>query len=590
MKRIKKLRIVPLVLLLLMGLPKVNINTLRAQAPGDDEQNRIKFVPGRVLVKFRQQTQTFRKREILSGFGARKVGEISGIGVQVVRLPEGASETDFVQAFKAMPDVEFAELDQVLSPEDVTPNDPWFPSEWHLTKIAAPAAWSMTTGSNSVIVAICDTGVDSTHPDLASKMVPGRNVYNNNSDTSDVYGHGTKVAGTAAASSNNQTGVAAISWGALIMPVRVSDTSGNATFSAIANGINWAADHGARVANVSYIATNSSTVRSAAQYMQSKGGVVTMSAGNYSTFDSSPDNPYVLTVSATNTVDAVSDFSNTGNNIDVAAPEGAYTTTRGGGYAYVGGTSFSAPIVAGVAALVLSVNPNLTANQVQDILKQSADDLGPAGWDSGYGWGRVNAARAVSLASGGGAPDTTPPTVNFTSPAAGAAVSGTVSVQVTAGDNVGVASVNLSMDGVLIGGDSSAPYTFSWNTTTVANGTHTLTATALDAAGNTANAALSVNVTNTPPDTTPPIVVITSPSAGATVSGNISVLVAASDNVRVVKVDLYVDGALTDSATSAPFTTRWNARRASGGAHTLQCKAYDAAGNVRLSSTVTVYR
>ncbi len=524
----------------------------------------------------------------MSGFGARKVGEIPGIGVQIVRLPDGASETNVVQAFKAMPDVEFAELDQILSPEDVTPNDPWFPSEWHLTKIAAPAAWSTTTGSNSVIVAICDTGVDSTHPDLASKMVPGRNVYNNNSDTSDVYGHGTKVAGTAAASSNNQTGVAAIAWGALIMPVRVSDTSGNATFSAIANGINWAADHGARVANVSYIATNSSTVRSAAQYMQSKGGVVTMSAGNYSTFDSSPDNPYVLTISATNTVDAVSDFSNTGNNINVAAPEGAYTTTRGGGYAYVGGTSFSAPMVAGVAALVLSVNPNLTANQVQDILKQSADDRGPAGWDSGYGWGRVNAARAVSLASGGGTQDTTPPTVNFTSPTAGATVSGTVSVQVTAGDNVGVASVNLSVDGVLIGGDSSAPYTFSWNTTTVANGSHTLTATALDAAGNTANAVLSVNLSNSPPDTTPPLVIINSPAAGATVSGNVSVQVAASDNVRVVKVELYVDGVLTASATSAPFTTKWNVRRASAGAHTLQCKAYDAAGNVGVSSAVTV--
>ena len=580
----------PLTLLLLMSFPKGSIDTLHAQAPGDDEQGKVRFVPGRVLVKFRQQTRSFRKREILSGLGADKVGEIAGIGVQIVRLPEGASEVDLVQVFKAMPDVEFAELDQILSPEDVTPNDPWFPSEWHLTKISAPAAWSMTTGSNSVIVAICDTGVDGAHPDLASKMVPGRNVYNNNSDTSDVYGHGTKVAGTAAASSNNQAGVAAISWGALIMPVRVSDTSGNATFSAIASGINWAADHGARVANVSYIATNSAAVRSAAQYMQSKGGVVTMSAGNYSTFDSSPDNPYVLTVSATNTVDAVSDFSNTGNNIDVAAPEGAYTTARGGGYAYAGGTSFSAPIVAGVAALILSANPNLTASQVQDIVKQSADDLGPSGWDSGYGWGRVNAARAVSLASGGVTPDTTPPTVNFTSPAAGAAVSGTVPVQVMAGDNVGVTSVNFSVDGVLVGGDSSAPYTFSWNTTAVANGAHTLMATALDAAGNTANAALSVNVTNTPPDTTPPLVVVTSPAAGARVSSNVSVLVAASDNVRVVKVDLYVDGVLTDTATSAPFTTKWNARRASAGAHTLQCKAYDAAGNVGVSSAVTVYK
>src|SRR5439155_16086206 len=110
------------------------------------------------------------------------------------------------------------------------------------------------------------------------------------------------------------------------------------------------------------------------------------------------------------------------------------------------GTSFSAPIVAGVAALVISANPGLTGDQVQGILKQSADDLGPAGWDPGYGWGRVNAARAVSMALGGAPPpapatDTTPPTASFTSPAAGATVSGTVSVQVSASDNVGVTSV-----------------------------------------------------------------------------------------------------------------------------------------------------
>jgi thermitase len=112
----------------------------------------------------------------------------------------------------------------------------------------------------------------------------------------------------------------------------------------------------------------------------------------------------------------LSDFSNYGNNIDLAAPEGVYTTTRGGGYSYQGGTSFSAPIVAGVAALALSVDANLTGAQVQDILKQNADDLGTPGWDSSYGWGRINAARAVNAASGGGAPDTTPPTVSITSP------------------------------------------------------------------------------------------------------------------------------------------------------------------------------
>ena len=128
------------------------------------------------------------------------------------------------------------------------------------------------------------------------------------------------------------------------------------------------------------------------------------------------------------------------------------------GYSTASGTSISAPIAAGVAALVLSVNPTLTATQVQNILKQSADDLGSAGWDSSYGAGRVNAARAVSLAGGGsGGGDTTPPTVSFASPTTGATVSGTTAVQVSASDNVGVASVSLSLDGDALGTDTASP-------------------------------------------------------------------------------------------------------------------------------------
>src|SRR5262249_20345939 len=152
---------------------------------------------------------------------------------------------------------------------------------------------------------------------------------------------------------------------------------------------------------------------------QSKGGVVTVSAGNYNFFDPTADNPYVLTVSGTDANDALASFTNTGNNIDLAAPGvNVWTTDQGGGYAAESGTSFSAPIVRGVAALVLPVTPSLSGAQVQDVLKPSADALGPPGWDPGYGYGRVNAAAAVALArTTTGIPDTTPPTVSFASPA-----------------------------------------------------------------------------------------------------------------------------------------------------------------------------
>src|ERR1044071_3972067 len=361
------------------------------------------FVRGRVLVKFRDSIGRDHARQIIAALGARDADEIPNIGVHILDLPYQANEQAFVNAFRGRPEVEFAELDRILAPEEITPNDPGFSMSeaWELRAIDAPNAWTISTGSSNVIIAVLDTGVDSSHEDLAAKMIPGWNIYNNNSDTRDVHGHGTKVAGTAAASSNNGIGVSAIAWGCKLMPIRVADSTGYATFSAIASGVNWAADHGARVVNISFNVSESSTVTSAAKYLAGKGGIVTTSAGNSSAFNSAADNQYMLTVTATDSTDAPSFFSNYGNNTDLGAPESAYTTMNGGGYTAAGGTSFSAPIVAGIAALVMSVNPNLSAAQVQDILKQSADDLGPAGWDTHYGWGRVNAARAVCAATGG---------------------------------------------------------------------------------------------------------------------------------------------------------------------------------------------
>ena len=559
----------------------------RSERQQADEQT-PSFIRGRVLVRFRSETMSLARRDLIAEAGARDAGTVPATGVHILELPVEADEEATVRALQTRPEVEVAELDRLIPPAEVVPDDPWYANwEWHLRKINGPGAWSVNTGTGSVVLAILDTGVDANHEDLSPKMVPGWNIYGNNSDTRDVTGHGTLVAGTAAASSNNAVGVASVAWGCRIMPVRVSDSTGYAAFSDMASGLTWAADHGARVANLSYRASTSSAVASAAQYFQNHGGVVTVAAGNEGVFEPAADNPYVLTVSGSNPDDLLYAWSNTGNNIDLAAPGNAYSTARGGGYSAVSGTSIAAPIVAGVAALVLSNNPNLTGQRVQDTLKQSADDLGTPGWDSSYGWGRVNAERALSGAGGGG--DNTAPNLSFISPASGATVSSTVSVQVDASDNVGVASVTVSVDGVSLGNDTASPYSFTWDTLSSLNGTHTLSATARDAAGNTSNASLSVTVNNLV-DTTPPTISILSPANGARVSGQVSVLVSATDQVGVVSVDLYVDGALTSSSTTAPFTTKWNARRARAGAHTIQCRAYDAAGNVGLSANCTVYR
>jgi len=547
------------------------------------------FVPGRVLVKFRSNVGLDHARQIVAALGVREDGVLPATGVLVLSLPEQADEAGFANAMAARPDVEFTELDRIVRPADITPNDPWFGSwEWYLTKVGAPAAWSTTTGDSRIIIAILDTGVDGTHPDLQSKMVPGWNVYNNNSDTSDTFGHGTVVAGTAAAASNNGQGIASVAWNCPIMPIRIS-LDGYASYSAMANGIIWAADHGARVANLSFRASTSSTVASAASYFQNKGGVVAIGAGNDGFFDTTSDNPYVLTVAATDANDVLTAWSNTGNNIDLAAPGTVFSTFLGGGYNAASGTSVSSPIVAGAAALVLSVNPSLSGAQVQNILKQSADDLGPAGWDPGYGWGRVNVGRAVSLAAGASAPapDLTPPATAFISPANGAAVTGNVAISVSATDNTGVSSVTLSIDGVAVATDTSSPYTFAWNTNAVLNGSHTLTAKAVDAAGNSNTSSVSVIVNNVL-DTTVPTIVITSPGDGSRVTSNVSVKVNAADNIAVTKVELYVDGMLQGVSTAAPFTTKWNTVKAAKGPHTLSCKAYDSAGNAGLSQLVSV--
>src|SRR5262249_42185436 len=161
----------------------------------------------------------------------------------------------------------------------------------------------------------------------------------NNSDTHDVTGHGTPVAGAAAACTNNNIGVASLAWGCKIMPLRISDTTGYATYAATANALTWAADHGARVANISYQMTQSLSIQNAAQYFNSKGGVVTVAAGNYSTVHTSPDASSILTVSATDSSDNLCAFSDSGSDVDLCAPGNViWTTTNGGGYGSWWGT------------------------------------------------------------------------------------------------------------------------------------------------------------------------------------------------------------------------------------------------------------
>lgn len=179
--------------------------------------------------------------------------------------------------------------------------------------------------------------------------------------------------------------------------------------------------------------------------------------------------------------------------------------------------------------------------------------------------------------------DTTAPTVSVTSPTNGATVSGTVALGASASDNVGVTKVEFRVNGNLVGTDTSAPYTGVWDASAAAAGSHTIQARAYDAAGNVNNASVSVNVP-APADTTAPTVGITTPSNGATVSGSVPLGATASDNVGVSKVEFRVDGILVGTDTSSPYTAVWDASKATVGTHTIQARAYDAAGNTSNAS------
>lgn len=249
-----------------------------------------------------------------------------------------------------------------------------------------------------------DSGVDLEHPDLAGKVLPGYNFYDNNCDVRDVSGHGTAVAGVAAAATNNSVGVAAIGWHCSILPVRVTDPNGYTSYSLLAKGLTYAADRGAKVAVVSFGIFGGQDLSSAAKYFMDKGGLVVASGGNTGSYCDDPDNPYIVSVSGTTSDDR--SWGTYGPYIDLSAPCSAiYTTINGGGYGNVGGTSFSAPLTAGLIGLIFSANPSLAPNQVEQILKSTAVDLGDPGYDVYYGWGRINASKALKATVGSTPPN-----------------------------------------------------------------------------------------------------------------------------------------------------------------------------------------
>jgi subtilisin family serine protease len=307
-------------------------------------------------------------------------------------------------------------------PQDAPPDDAYYDgSQKDFPLIGVPGAWQVTTGSRKVIVAVLDTGVQRTHPDLAAVPFPSpKNTRTGSTNVTDYYGHGTHVAGTIAAEANNAIGVAGVAPGVTIMPVKVMDNNGQGYWSDFLEGVDWARTHGASIVNLSLGGTLSASQAAAFQptfdAAYNAGVLVVAAAGNNNRNE--PFYPasfnHVISVAATTNADGKASFSNYGPNVDLSAPGvGIMSTYPGSTWKLMSGTSMATPHVVGLAALIRSRHPEFSVDEVQSAMQQTALDLGAAGRDDIFGYGRIQAALAVAW-------DLVPPTASLSTPTNGA--------------------------------------------------------------------------------------------------------------------------------------------------------------------------
>jgi subtilisin family serine protease len=320
----------------------------------------------------------------------------------IVRVPEGETENTFAQRLLDTGDYEYAHPDWRCFPLQTIPNDAAYWQQWHHIRINSPLAWDHTTGDPSVVIAIVDGGIQTDHPDLAAALLPGYNAPSRTPQAEggpvdDVDGHGTFVAGLAGAIGNNHTHTVGVGWNFSIMPIRYYDSPGGGFLSDLLNGARWAADHGARVVNVSQTGVDSPSVQTTGAYIRNQGALLVYAAGNDARDLSWFDWPDVLIVGASDVNDQKPDFSAYGLGVDLFAPGVDMLSTHPpSGLGIGSGTSAATPIVSGVAALLWSLTPSASPAQIEQRLLAGCVDLGDPGDDPYWGRGRIDALQAVT--------------------------------------------------------------------------------------------------------------------------------------------------------------------------------------------------
>ena len=327
--------------------------------------------------------------------------------VRLVRTPDGALEVHTGPRTRTVgdvvaegPDVAFRPAGDPLPLVDGLVDDLMRRNQWSLDLLQAETVWATADGEGQVI-AVVAPGVDADHPDLAARMVEGLAVRGTD-PTVDGLGHGTHVAGIAAAVAGDAFGTAGLAHRAQIMPVKVIDDDGLGYASDVAEGVLWAVDNGATVINLSLAGTQRSTVLDAAISHAVAQGVVVVAAagneyrdGNPRVFPAAHDE--VIAVASISDPDSRSSFSSVGDWVDIAAPGSSILSARPGGvHGFASGTSMATPLVAAAAALVRQVAPELTPAEVGALLTDTAIDVGPRGRDDEFGHGTMDVLAALA--------------------------------------------------------------------------------------------------------------------------------------------------------------------------------------------------
>ncbi|MET0424439.1 MAG: S8 family serine peptidase [Actinoplanes sp.] len=528
-------------------------------------------------------------RAAASGLGAKTLGTLNASTVQVSKK----SSASLIASLRQDPNVEYVEVDRVRH-ATLIPNDPVFAEglQPEVNEVYLPAAWDRTTGS-AVKIAVVDTGVTPAG-DLAGAVLPGFDFVNNDYNAADdltengvIVGHGTLAASLIAARGNNDAGMAGGCWTCTILPVKVLNSKGGGTDSNVAKGIVWATQQGAKIINLSLGGPGTSTVlTNAVNYANDRGVLVVAAAGNENTPTESYPAAYpdVLSVGATargtSTREPYSNFnSGTKRWVDVAAPGNITAMDPHGNYnSGERGTSFAAPIVAGIAGLVKTVHPTYNGFSIMRAIEASSKAHSVGSWVT---YGKVDAAAALNVGA-----DTVAPKLTGVSPAQGAKVRGTVTVKVAGVSDAwtGIRGVDLYADGVWKAFDRFAPFELKYNSAG-RNGAVVLRVRVQDKAGNMTNYSRTVTADNTAPT----VKVTKAPKNKAKIKGTVKVSYTGSDKYGIKNYQLLINGKVvqTHTTTATPFS--FVASKYSK-TMTMQVRAYDVAGNSKLSTKYTYTR